>query len=592
MQPDVLALKGKSGWYNQRNGGRLIAISRGVTPQLASREAWHSVRRDGEGCLIDPSELRLSKRRGYSTSSSQTAKQAVTLASLCLLAGLVLGCDTKDDGVTAPLSNRTLPPRSLYVAPNGSASGNGSITSPWDLVTALNQPRGVFPNDTIWLRGGTYRADFVSNLTGQSGKPIVLRQYPGERATIDGKFSIMGNYATYWGFEVMYSDPARITSQIGPDPTNVPRNDKAVTLIGKFNKLINLVVHDMGDGIFATSNSEGAEIYGCVVYNSGWQGGDGGYGNNLYMQNQGAQKRVLDNVLFNSFLFGIQIYGSDQASIRNFYIQGNSIFGGGEPVASTYGNARNIVEWGGGAGMHGDITYDQNSIFHRQGTDGAMQLNAAGALPGNNLTFSNNIVHGQSFFAEWQNYTVTNNLFTSGTTPLSGQDVLISLRLLSGQSPSAHTWNNNTYMAPAASTQLPFYLVSSCAPNCNGLLFSAWRSATGYDANSSYISGAPTSNMVIVRPNQYESGRGLITVWNWTGAPTVSVNVSGVLTAGQTFAIRHVYNLFGAPVASGVYNGTAISIPLTGYTPPRPIGMPNTPASTGVLFNVFLLSTT
>jgi hypothetical protein len=476
------------------------------------------------------------------------------------------------------------------VAPNGSSSGTGSITSPWDLATALTQPQGVFPNDTIWLRGGTYRADFTSNLSGQAGKPIVLRQYPAERATIDGKFTINGNYAYYWGFEVMYSDPNRITAQQGSDPTDIPRNDKAVVLIGKFNRLINLVVHDMGDGVFAATNSEGSEIYGCIVYNNGWQGPDGGYGHNLYMQNQGATKKVIDNAIYNPFLFGIQIYGSDAAAIRGFFIEGNSIFGGGEPVASVFGNSRNIVEWGGGIGMHGDIVYNANSISHRQGTSGAVQLNAAGAIAGNNLSFTNNIVHGQSFFAEWQNYTITNNLFTSGTTPLSGQDVLVSLRLMPGQSPSAHIWNNNTYFAPANSTQFPFYLHSSCAPNCNGLLFPAWRTATGYDGLSSYTAGSPTTDAVIVRPNQYESGRALITVWNWTGASTASVNVSGVISAGQTFAIRHVYNVFGTPVVAGVYNGGSISIPLSGHTPPRPIGMPNTPASTGVGFNVFVLT--
>ena len=82
--------------------------------------------------------------------------------------------------------------------------------------TALAQPSAVKPGDTIWLRGGTYVGAFRSSLTGSSGKPILLRQYPGERATIDGNYGgndatldIRGSNAWYWGFEVTNSDPTR-----------------------------------------------------------------------------------------------------------------------------------------------------------------------------------------------------------------------------------------------------------------------------------------------------------------------------------------------------------------------------------------------
>src|SRR6266851_10415745 len=74
----------------------------------------------------------------------------------------------------------------FYVAPNGSPSGNGSITNPWNLQTALNQRLRVVPGATIYLRGGTYTGKFSSNLTGLLTLPITVRSYPGEWATIDG----------------------------------------------------------------------------------------------------------------------------------------------------------------------------------------------------------------------------------------------------------------------------------------------------------------------------------------------------------------------------------------------------------------------
>ncbi len=77
----------------------------------------------------------------------------------------------------------------FYVSPTGTTStapGTGTITNPWALQTALSQPSAVHPGDTIWLRGGTYSGDYTSYLTGTSSQPIVVRQYPGEWATLDG----------------------------------------------------------------------------------------------------------------------------------------------------------------------------------------------------------------------------------------------------------------------------------------------------------------------------------------------------------------------------------------------------------------------
>src|SRR5262249_33228852 len=74
----------------------------------------------------------------------------------------------------------------FYVSPSGSAAGNGSITSPWDLQTALNQPSGVVAGATIYLRGGTYFGNCVSKLPGTQPTPITVRSYPGEWAVSDG----------------------------------------------------------------------------------------------------------------------------------------------------------------------------------------------------------------------------------------------------------------------------------------------------------------------------------------------------------------------------------------------------------------------
>ena len=72
-----------------------------------------------------------------------------------------------------------------YVAPNGSSTNDGSVSRPLDLATALSASSPARPGDTIWLRDGRYLGTFVSDLEGSTTAPIVVRQYPGERAVID-----------------------------------------------------------------------------------------------------------------------------------------------------------------------------------------------------------------------------------------------------------------------------------------------------------------------------------------------------------------------------------------------------------------------
>src|SRR5262245_45193302 len=76
----------------------------------------------------------------------------------------------------------------FYAAPAGRSNGNGSITSPWDLATALKGLPAVRPGDTIWLRGGTYTfpkgGRILCGLRGTASAPITVAQYPGERATL------------------------------------------------------------------------------------------------------------------------------------------------------------------------------------------------------------------------------------------------------------------------------------------------------------------------------------------------------------------------------------------------------------------------
>jgi parallel beta-helix repeat protein len=115
-------------------------------------------------------------------------------------------------------------------------------------------------------------------------------------------------------------------------------------------------------------------------------------------------------------------------------------------------------------------------------------------------------------------------------------------------------------------------------------------SSTYCSTNTCYLGSPPPSapNAVFVRPNQHESGRANITVYNWSHASTVDANASGVLQTGDTYEVHNAQNYFGAAVLSGVYSGSPLHLPMTGLASAAPVGWP-TPAATGPEFNAFVL---
>jgi hypothetical protein len=142
-----------------------------------------------------------------------------------------------------------------------------------------------------------------------------------------------------------------------------------------------------------------------------------------------------------------------------------------------------------------------------------------------------------------------------------------------------YAWDNNAY-----------YGAGSVLWNGSTGTYASWPSWTGFDAHSTYHPGAPTGIWTFVRPNKYEAGRAHIVVYNWDLASSVSVDVSAALTRGKHYEVRDAQNYFGAPVASGVYDGGLIRIPMTGLTiPPANGNVPVEPVHSAPQFGAFVL---
>src|SRR5256885_16739553 len=118
----------------------------------------------------------------------KVSKRLAVITPGLVLGMFLMGCAT-EKGATDPSTPPPPPSEShagWHVAPSGSSSNAGSTSQPWSLDYALHGASGqIQPGDTVWLHGGTYRGAFRPSVAGAPGNPVVIRQYPGERATID-----------------------------------------------------------------------------------------------------------------------------------------------------------------------------------------------------------------------------------------------------------------------------------------------------------------------------------------------------------------------------------------------------------------------
>jgi hypothetical protein len=382
----------------------------------------------------------------------------------------------------------------FFVAPNGTAGASGTKASPWDLSSVLSGNKSVPAGDTVWVRGGTYRGQFYSYINGSPSAPVVIRQYPGERGTIDGNLVVVGAHVVFWGIEVMNSNPLGVyrlgVNNRGPD-----------------NRFINMVVHDAGaSGIYLGIEGPGSGVYGSIVYNNGTNTNQD---HGIYANNNSPVSAIEDNIIFNNQAYGLHGYSSIANYINNFLVRGNASFNNG--LITDLGGRPDLFI--GGTSATG-IDVEQNYTYRNDG--GQTLAMGLGSATNGTLTLRDNYLVGTTALTTWTSIT------QSGNTTVS-------------------------------------------------------------------LSAKPSGTRVFVRPNRYEAGRANVIVYNWSNAGSVSVDLSGVMRAGDTYEVRNAQNFYGSPVATGTYGGGSVSIPIAGITAVRPLGRTSNALSTGTQFGVFVV---
>ena len=210
-----------------------------------------------------------------------------------------------------------------HVRVDGTRDGDGGPGKPWALATALGHPAVLRSGDTIWVHGGVYRGNFQCFLRGAPGNPVIVRNYPGERAVLEGdskrnSIALLIRsrccYTWFWGLEIRGTVHARTSSSPTPDASIEFGEGIFTEQLSSYRgvRVINCVIHDLINGCLWWKECQDAELYGNIIYNNGYEGpaGDRGHGHGIYTMNRTGRKLIADNILFNGYGNGIQAYGA------------------------------------------------------------------------------------------------------------------------------------------------------------------------------------------------------------------------------------------------------------------------------------------
>jgi hypothetical protein len=480
------------------------------------------------------------------------------------------------------LGSVPLAAKDLYVAPNGTPAGPGTVAQPFDLATALSGHAGR-PGDTFWLRGGEYRLGHLNtSVQGAAGRPVTFRGVAGENPRIDGSLTIFGSagHLVFRDFELYSSDSNRVSAQ-----TDAGFNVTDITILPGIGcyvsdvSFINLVVHDQTrHAIYLSPESSGDLIYGCVLYNNGWVSPDNAEGHGIYAQGQSGTRTLQDNLVFNNSGANLHVYENTSGGVlRGVTLDGNVAFGAG-----ALQHVRAYRDWILGIDLparYADAIVVKNNMgYLAPASASTPELQIGRDSTNGTVTVTGNYMPGGIQMNNWHRAVVSGNSFG----PLPPNNIVALTQTLT---PLRAVWDNNSYAGDPASHDFLY--------NARAYTIAGWRSATRFDAHSKFVTGGLHGTKVFVRSNRYARGRANIIVYNWDNLPSVTVNVSSVLPRNWRYEVRNAQDFEGAPVVSGVFRGEHLVLPMTNLAvaavnAPRN-GPLATPATTGPTFGIFVL---
>jgi parallel beta-helix repeat protein len=306
-------------------------------------------------------------------------------------------------------------PTSHKVNP-GKASGNGSISNPWDLQTALGQNISmVNDNDIIYLHEGIYKGRFTSTIsTIDKNSFITVKPYKNDKVVLDGNVaSKLGAVIEVKGGNVIFQN-FEITFLGNFSRSAIDKDFQAVSGIshvdGEDCKFINLKIHNNpGSGIGSWKRTGGTVIDGCQIYNNGYMSKVRGSGVGIYVQNQSDKIRyIVNNTIFNNYYKGIEVWSASSGTklefVKNITLQKNIIFNNGNPGGRLVDNVIIATDDRDGINIAKNIIFDSNVLYHNSdfkthknfGDGASLTLGYKAGAPVENITMTNNVIIGKN----------------------------------------------------------------------------------------------------------------------------------------------------------------------------------------------------
>lgn len=92
--------------------------------------------------------------------------------------------ETEGPDVPAPIDPSVNSPDARFVSASGSDSNNGALSAPFKTLNGAVSK--LLPGNILFVRGGVYREEMILNVSGTPEKPIIIKNYPGETAIMNG----------------------------------------------------------------------------------------------------------------------------------------------------------------------------------------------------------------------------------------------------------------------------------------------------------------------------------------------------------------------------------------------------------------------
>lgn len=448
--------------------------------------------------------------------------------------------------------------RHYVVAPDGKPENAGTKEAPWNIESVFAAKQKVAPGDVVWLRGSVYGRggdqSFTCALPATAEKPIIVRQYPWERATINGGLELAGSHTWLWGVEISNTSPQR-KGGAKPGDTSTPLRP-GVGIRGPGNRGINLIIHDSGHSSpgFWTPVGDGGELHGCILWANGAYP-EGTYpAGSMYAQNREGTRFITDTISFRNFTIGVFCGSSGGAAIDGFHIEGNIAFD--HPQWNVFLHAKSVPMQRNR--IVSNYLYSRRDDTHKS----SMQLgyweidNEAIEVRDNVIVMGSGDGSDREFFMKrWKGITLTNN-------------TLVGPKWLANFEPSKseagqRVWDHNRYFG-GAGTGFKFGVEAGD--------FKAWKKVSGFDVHSTFSPDYPTGVQVFVRANKYEPGRGHVVAYNWDKRPVIQADVRAILQKGEAFEVRDAQNYFGKPVLTGICDGKPLALPMNLTQVAQPLG--------------------